>query len=958
MTCIKLEDVLLQEAKAIHPDKKPVIGSYEELLRLESTALCISGGGIRSASFSQGVIEALACHPRPDAANPHPERTVGSAQDSLLAQFHYLSTVSGGGYVGSWLSAWVTREHRPGGAGWAGVWTKLTGKRAKPDREAPEIHWLRTYSNYLTPKLGLTSADTWAGIAIFLRNLILNWFVLLPVLAAILLVLKLFAIALGWTSVFPADVELRQWPSEPQQWIFWILVLLGLLALLTALYFSNRHRPTHGPRNATQGQFLKFDLLPGFLAALLLTCAIAVPGVQALAQDYLLASVRLPDPQNALIIRPSLYGIIALAVFGTALCALSWILAWPRNASRLGPDFVSWSIAGLVFGALVAVGIYLYFSSPAKPIWPFKTKEILLLTIGVPWGILSGLVAEMIFVGLTKDVPGSDSDREWLGRAAGWYLLVALAWPIAMTLVFLGSIVAKALYAEVTAWITAGGAGAITALLGKSSATAAKSDKATWKSVSLNVILAIAAIVFAVALVVGMSAVLDHILLGKPLVEVLPERVVQAGLPEWPGGWKVPAALVLILIVGWVASWRVNINRFSLHALYRNRIIRGFLGASNTNRNPDPFTGFDENDNLRVHELWQEGVKVGPSNWRPFHVVNMALNLAKGEDLAWQERKAESFTASPLHSGSSRLGYRDSKHYGDGDGISLGTAVAISGAAASPNMGYHSSPPLALLLTLLNVRLGWWLGNPGKAGEETYTRSSPPFAIKPLLFELFGQTTDSADYVYLSDGGHFENLALYEMVRRRCRHIVVIDAGCDKEFAFADLGNAVRKIWIDFGIAISFSTLKALTFREDKGVTYKTDEPPFYAVGIIHYPEATNDEEHGVILYIKPCYLGGRITNAGVRNYATANVDFPHQSTGDQWFSESQLESYRALGFEMMDSVLNEIGASANCPPNPKLPDIFAALTAMSAVARAAPAPQHAGHGTRPPNTGADVGTR
>src|SRR5262249_35488523 len=187
--------------------------------------------------------------------------------------------------------------------------------------------------------------------------------------------------------------------------------------------------------------------------------------------------------------------------------------------------------------------------------------------------------------------------------------------------------------------------------------------------------------------------------------------------------------------------------------------------------------GFDENDNLRVHELWRRGDKIKPNNWRPFHVVNMALNLAKGEDLAWQERKAESFTASPLHSGSGKLGYRDSRTYGDGDGISLGTAVAISGAAASPNMGYHSSPPLALLLTLFNVRLGWWLGNPGNAGKETYARSGPPFALKPLLFELLGQTTDKADYVYLSDGGHFENLALYEMVRRRCRYIVVIDAG-------------------------------------------------------------------------------------------------------------------------------------------------------------------------------------
>src|SRR5262249_28436276 len=249
---------------------------------------------------------------------------------------------------------------------------------------------------------------------IFLRNLILNWFVLLPVLAAILLALKLFAIALVWTSVTDADVNLRHWQSDLAHWLFWILVVLGLASLVITLYFSNRHRPTHRPTQersvATQGEFLKFDLLPGFLAALLLTFAIAVPGVERLARDYLIAAGR-PYPP----------GIISLAVIGAVLCALSWIFAWPRDAAKLVADFVCWIIAGLVFGTLVGLGIYFYFSSP--PNWPFEAKEILLLTVGIPWGILSGLIAEMLFVGLTKDMPRSDSDREWLGRAAGWYLL-------------------------------------------------------------------------------------------------------------------------------------------------------------------------------------------------------------------------------------------------------------------------------------------------------------------------------------------------------------------------------------------------------------------------------------------------------------------------------------------------------------------------------------------------------
>src|SRR5262249_43259918 len=105
------------------------------------------------------------------------------------------------------------------------------------------------------------------------------------------------------------------------------------------------------------------------------------------------------------------------------------------------------------------------------------------------------------------------------------------------------------------------------------------------------------------------------------------------------------------------------------------------------------------------------------------HLVNIGLHGVSHEKPAWPERKAEPFTVTPLHSGSSVLGYRPSRDYGGG--ITLGTAVAISGAAASPNMGYHSSPTLAFLLTLFNVRLGWWLGNPGSSGEKRYRLDGP-----------------------------------------------------------------------------------------------------------------------------------------------------------------------------------------------------------------------------------------
>jgi hypothetical protein len=82
-------------------------------------------------------------------------------------------------------------------------------------------------------------------------------------------------------------------------------------------------------------------------------------------------------------------------------------------------------------------------------------------------------------------------------------------------------------------------------------------------------------------------------------------------------------------------------------------------------------------------------------------------------------------------------------------------------------MGYNSSPAVTFLMTMFNVRLGWWLGNPGPRGQRTFRRDGPRCAIKPLIDEAFGLTTDHSAYVYLSDGGHFENLGLYEAVRRR-----------------------------------------------------------------------------------------------------------------------------------------------------------------------------------------------
>jgi Patatin-like phospholipase len=955
--------VLRAEATAIHGGKTGPDGSkladglagksgaalYRALHACNSRALCLSGGGIRSASFALGVIEALAVHPRPPSTPEEGVKQSQSHAQSYLAQFDYLSTVSGGGYIGSWLSAWIAR------AGYPEVWRKLTGRRHHPDEEPGEIAWLRAYSNYLTPQLGLFSADTWAAIALYVRNLILNWLVIVPALCLLLFAIKGATILAYWLST--------------QSEIQFALVFVGILLMIWTLRFATRNRPTCNPRGpapesqsaarratygkredghrdelsrvsagADQAKFFWLCLFPAILAS-------NIFAIYLTSKDF----------ANGPLWYFALVGILC----GAVGYAISWLAAFPfktaqeeRGLIYWVRDWASWSFgAGGVYGALLGLGAYLFLNHYSTfligdPDAPDATGRLLIVAIyGVPWLINAQLTAEMVFVGLTSWERGSDADREWFGRSTGWFAAAAIIWLIVAFLILVGAEVAwqhavstYARYSSAALGVIAGGLSAYFGASGRSGATEQR-DKKTGPVT--RIVLMIAPPLFLILLVIAVSLLMDYLLFGNALME---SPLLGAGDPakwheDFKWYWIGLGAVVVVAFFSWT---RVNINRFSIHALYRNRLMRAYLGASNPERVPNPFTGFDLNDNYQMRNLWTPGKE----SWQPFHVVNMALNVVASSRLSWQERKAEPFTATPLHCGTATfsgttahsLGYRPSSDYGDRHGgLSLGTAMAISGAAASPNMGYNTSPIVSLLLALFNVRLGWWLGNPGAPGEQIYGTDGPRVAIVPFVFEMFGQTTDTRRYVYLSDGGHFENLGLYEMIRRRCRCIVVSDAGCDPAYGFEDLGNAARKIAIDLGVYITFDTLKELRPRSKDGALI---EGGYYAIGEIDYktaPEWKADDapagevvENGYILYVKPGYHGTE--SAGIVAYAKAHKDFPHETTADQFFSESQFESYRTLGFEIMDGIFQ--AAARNESNLGKICDVVRALrTAKPATA-------------------------
>ena len=367
--------------------------------------------------------------------------------------------------------------------------------------------------------------------------------------------------------------------------------------------------------------------------------------------------------------------------------------------------------------------------------------------------------------------------------------------------------------------------------------------------------------------------------------------------------WALPAMAALAFIATLLLSWRVNINLFSLHHFYRNRLTRCYLGAPNPERRPHPLTGVDPADDVAMSEL---------GNQRPFHIVGTAINLNRGRQLAWQNRRAASFTFTPLHAGyepASRQvtgGFRPMDEYGKNARnvpLQLGTAVAISGAAASPNQGFHTSPAVAFLMTVFNVRLGHWCGNP--AHRRAWQYRDPLISLRYWLAELTGTADLDYPFVSLSDGGHFENLGIYELVRRRCAVIVASDAGVDPKYAFDDLAEAMRKCYTDFGVEFKFKT-KVDDIRpagDDKLPAEDKVSLLHYAVAEIKYPDETG---RGTLIYWKSSLT--KDLPPDIMHYRRTHKDFPHETTADQFFDESQFESYRHLGYEVAKRSLEAIG--------------------------------------------------
>lgn len=1046
---ISLEKVLREELSHLRPDfsNQPEKLELNEVLgdfhNAELKALCFSGGGIRSATFGLGIVQAL-------------------AKKELLDRFDYLSTVSGGGYLGSWLSAWIRREQmnkfeaklnekkdllkrdedeleqktgeladyrRLAGSveavlperikefkdriaqlndeiarlrgeiaqlnlqlfdiynqtqtdGVAEVQKKLKectipvqakARLQSPNPEPKQLQFLREYSNYMSPKVGLLSADTWTLLAIYLRNLFLNWTIFIPLLSAVLLLPRV----LLEVQVLSANLTGK------------ILMLSGGLFFgILAVFLTVGKLPSKNAR----GETVKYNTDAGVFMSVILPLVLMAYGATTFWGWYkaekAAAVINAANAANQGQTSTEFLWFLGFSCATFVVGNFSYLIY--NKFFRKSEISFRWKeifyalISSAVGGSLTWLLAYNVFENGFFKDWNADSNHAALyLCFAVPLYLLSFSIGSAVFVGVYSRV-ATDEDREWLARQGAWVLIVCGAWIVCGALVLFGPQGLQFLF-DVTENLFVKNLkptdfyGTLASLLGVFSAIAGSGIlslgggfsgesliKETPKKTRLNRFLDVAPRIAAVVFLGFIFILLAY----SSYFLLLKVESFYAGFYNPIAGSRLDFWFfwfVVLAVIGVGMAFFINVNKFSLHAAYRDRLIRAYLGASNPRRKGNTFTGFDDADNFQLHRL---------KGQKPFHVVNATLNLVNGSNLAWQNRKAASFTMSPLHCGNWLLGYRRANEYcrnenlancadlrycnrtdapcksveGNdcklkGKALRLGTAMTISGAAANPNMGYYSSSVVTFLMTLFNIRLGWWLGNTGEVGDskdwfgdyrigkyfgwgkEFYKKPSPSVAVLPLLNETFGRTDEKKAFLNVTDGGHFENLGLYEMILRRCKLIVLSDAAADGTFTFGEISNAIEKCKVDLGVEINFDNNINLIFSRHH--TYGDGEKKTrrrFAIAEIIYPEKDGSEPfRGKLVYVRPTFYGSEPTE--IKHYANSNFSFPHQSTADQLYDEKQFEAYRALGFHIMSKVLEDDSVAPLLPkksakkPNDAPPD-------------------------------------
>lgn len=404
-----------------------------------------------------------------------------------------------------------------------------------------------------------------------------------------------------------------------------------------------------------------------------------------------------------------------------------------------------------------------------------------------------------------------------------------------------------------------------------------------------------------------------------PQIPVLLENSLQSisGLHYSP---SLLLMLLVSLLIFIVAGFLLSPNLTSMHGYYRDSLARAYKAHK-------------ENGRLKLSDLKKRNSK-GPRK-APYPLINTCLNITgeKGgtngdKTKAGKVKKGKQFSdyflLSPLYCGSQHTRYVDTST-SNYDTLGLDAAMTASGAALNPGMGTGTIGFLSFFMTLLNIRTGHWSLNP----EKTPFYFRFPFWPYYLLSELFGSTHSKRWRINISDGGHIENLAVYELLRRRCKLIIAVDASADPAYNFGDLKNLVIRARNELGIEIKFKKDPEEIIKPKQSHGFSRNH--YVLADLIELPtkeekekekeKETNESTFGLLVYIKASMIAPTTRQNGKNRtgknstdkdkpdsyyYKTYHPSFPHESTIDQFYDEPQWEAYHELGKYMAWAIIGE----------------------------------------------------
>lgn len=869
-----------------------------------SFGVALSGGGIRSATFSLGLFQSLAEH-------------------DLIKHVDYLSTVSGGGYFGGFFGKlFLASGHR----GATPQETSDEVRQVLSNSQSSPLNWLRENGRYIAPT---GSGDYFFAASTYLRN----WVAVQYVLGVTLLTLFLLANVLRawmWTTDWGTQLEvLINNATLPKIWASaWLIIPAAVAAFLLVplggAFWITQTRQGNGTKSSRRCIALNYPLFG--LLVFIIGSAIALTltlGPQSL--DWI--------PHSPISIGLYCYILIAslltLSAFMVARLrspsGRTGVLAMRNQLSRWLSNAVFWFVMLSLFGLVDSFGQSLY------AIATVKTNQV----------VVTGLITSIIVL---------------LARQFATYLskdLTKSAKYIRIPTHLLGLVVGVAL-------------GLIVA-----SFWAAMAHAILWQGAQPHGDPGQQLLAYYAPPTPEVSlSTENHIVVSSPETST-PQAGVDGPALEW-----VTAALAIATIISLLTGKTMSfLNLSSIQEFYASRLSRAYLGASNPHR-----TGYKayvkkgENTD-KLHRLAADVTRVVPeddvvfSNYHPeqyggpIHLINVTINetVSGTSQLEQRDRKGMGMAIGPcgvsvarvhhaVWSGEEKDKLRELQPISpSGDrfavfhtkptkveSLSLGQWVAVSGAAFSTGLGARTNLGMSLLLGLSNVRIGYWW-NSGispkcriKTGA-TKQRAKmsdlfePMFSTQVYLSDEFGARFHGPHRQrwYLSDGGHFENTAVYELIRRRLPFIILSDNGCDQSYVYDDLANLIRKARIDFNAEIRLLAENELDHRLDKKLRAIIGTPAELQRRIvsersvsgrkymhgnaysrchamlarIYYDGAT--EPGSLLLIIKPSLIGDEPLD--ILEYHTQHPEFPQESTLDQFFDEAQWESYRKLGSHIGD---------------------------------------------------------